>query len=189
VLAKRLINENLLCDRIFFSNISDMNYMGIDNVLRVFSRLLNKKENPESTLISLFMNWMKKGLIYDHPKTKERFERLKTEKMMAALKKLGIQPGGHQKITPVIMDTVTCMSDVDCREFDIWTLWKEWAKRLKVEEIAAGVGLRMREVNRVVPRRQGVSVGGRNDEEPNELIFGTGFREVYVEFASSKDST
>jgi hypothetical protein len=43
-------------DRIDVSNTSDINYLGIKNVLRFASPLLSKT-NPEAVLITTFMNW------------------------------------------------------------------------------------------------------------------------------------
>ncbi|KAI9339359.1 hypothetical protein BDR26DRAFT_862298 [Obelidium mucronatum] len=167
-LATSMTAQNLLCDRIWVSNISDQNYVGLTAVKRTFLPLCNRVLNPNSVLITLFMNWITTTKLTSDLRIRPRYLKL-TEEKAAKLFDNG---------TPFY--TTTMLSTPQICLFDLWPLFEEWLKEAFGKD---GVGFR--EVNSVVPRRVRVPVGAKNGVLPEKEArhrFFTSDRSMYVEW-------
>ncbi|RIB02514.1 hypothetical protein C2G38_872121 [Gigaspora rosea] len=173
-------------DRIHVTNLSDELYAGIKPTLTKFRPLLNAN-NPHATLITLFMNWlpsipesdkirimesivMKKASEYKNNRTSSFFEASNLASMVT---------------TKASTEATTL--------YDHTQAFNAYMKKMGANKTAENVGLRRREVHKIVPKRLGASmkqdkqnnVLSLEDERDKHLLFDVGshtFLERYAEW-------
>ncbi|CAG8674268.1 5369_t:CDS:1 [Ambispora leptoticha] len=147
-------------DRIYTSNISDENYVGINHVLTELRPLLNDN-NPHATLITLFMNWL--------PSIPEPHNK----RIMEDIVKKSINKYDRPSSTLQAANLASKMTAKACTEaaalYDHTREFEKYMKKLDANKTAEKVGLRRRMFHKIVPKRIGASM--KHDEQNKVLSF------------------
>ncbi|CAG8802856.1 6487_t:CDS:1, partial [Racocetra fulgida] len=147
-----------LFDRIHVTNLSDELYVGVKPTLTKFRPLLNDN-NPHATLITLFMNWLPSIPESDKIRIMEEiFMKRANEYKMNRTPSLSEASNLASMITTQTATEATAMYD-HTQAFNVYM------KKMGANKTAEKVGLRRREVHKVVPKRIGASM--KQDEQNN----------------------
>ncbi|KIY66936.1 hypothetical protein CYLTODRAFT_444342 [Cylindrobasidium torrendii FP15055 ss-10] len=203
ILPKVMASEPLVpkaFDRIEVSNIVDVNYCKVAPVLDTFGPLL-RSTNPHATLVGLFMNWTLEkptsGSAASGLSPKDKFSRSldRMDKQLPGFSKDLLMRSAKNmmgSLRPTIDENIShIMHNIDAfhdssREF------LEFLGRFGAPKAARKAGLRMRQINTIVPPRLYAPLGSRfdavvevKDEEHWYLmatVDGCTFNERYVEW-------
>ncbi|CAG8525520.1 4280_t:CDS:1 [Dentiscutata heterogama] len=170
-------------DRIYVSNICDEVYCGIEPVLTKLYPLLNNN-NPNTTLIALFMNWLP-----SIPSSAIK------ESINTIMKRLDInEPPSTLQDTLDTVLTLTTKADLEVNAlYDHTRQFKAYMEKMKANAIAEKVGLYRRKIHKIVPKRIYGSMKKNEqdkalsfeDERVKHLLYEVGFhtfKEHYVEW-------
>jgi hypothetical protein len=181
-------------DRITVSNICDECYLGIAKVLHIFAPLLNSEANPESTLITLFMNWVHGGAskLIEHDRFKRQLVELR-DKRRRDLKKREKrffermnEPPEWERATMATLCRIGVAGVQDCR---LWPEFLDWLhKKTNAFPSAFLQKVSILPVSLIVPRQIGVCVGALSVDLPKiesslKECFGLSGCEIYAEWS------
>ncbi|CAG8590219.1 hypothetical protein C2G38_2154188 [Gigaspora rosea] len=171
-------------DRIYVSNICDEIYCGIKPVLTKLYPLLNNN-NPHTTLIALFMNWL------PSIPSSAAIESINN----TIMKRLDINnsPSTLQETLDKIV-TLTTKADLEVNAlYDHTHQFKIYMEKMNANTIAKKIGLYRRKIHKIVPKRIYGSMKkdeqdkalSFEDERVEHLLYEVGFhtfKEHYVEW-------
>ncbi len=174
-LAKDLKKRGIFLDRIDVYNICDKNYLGIQTVLRDWAPLLNRS-NPNSALVTLFMNWwfmeVTKGGI-PRSKMPEKVQQMAVARLLELCKAV--------------------MYKLEVVGYMVWDLCQEFGSYLEKQlaGVDESVGVKKRNVHRIVPHRLFLPIEAEKNSTLEKLsdeqfylamVFGCNRTERYVEW-------
>ncbi|CAG8592488.1 7809_t:CDS:1 [Dentiscutata erythropus] len=173
-------------DRIHVTNLSDELYVGIKPTLTKFQPLLNAN-NPHATLITLFMNWLPSIPESDKIRIMESIIMKKASKY-----KKNCNPSFFEVSNMASMVTNKASTEATTL-YDHTQAFDSYMKKMGANKTAEKVGLRRREVHKIVPKRLGAcmkqgeqhNVLSLEDERDRHLLFDVGshtFLERYAEW-------
>ncbi|CAG8461727.1 25917_t:CDS:2, partial [Gigaspora margarita] len=173
-------------DRIHVTNLSDELYAGIKPTLIKFRPLLNAN-NPNATLITLFMNWLPSIPESDKIRIMESIIMKNASKY-----KNNRTPSFFEASNLASMVTTKASTEATTL-YDHTQAFDAYMKKMGANKTAEKVGLRRREVHKIVPKRLGASmkqdkqnnVLSLEDERDKHLLFDVGshtFLERYAEW-------